>query len=169
MKVGKLMNNTNVTAGRVNYKQAAVTFLLAYLSITILATAFSFALAAAKHVPPGTAPLDNPAYLLAERFLPVINLLVWMAFAKVYFKKQRDHLVPSVIRTEAFLLGAFWLAIAVPVDFVGFVLIKNPISLSPHDFYIRQFPWIYLIYLSVFLGPRCYIALAQAQLKEVPD
>jgi hypothetical protein len=162
------MHMTKVAPGRPNYKRATVTFILAYLAITILATAFSFAIAAAKHVPPGTAPLDNPAYLLSERFLPVMNLLVWMVFAGVYFKKRTDRMEPSVVRKEAVVLGAFWLAIAVPVDFVGFVLIKNPISLSPHDFYIRQFPWIYLIYLSVLLGPRCYIALTEARLKRVP-
>jgi hypothetical protein len=45
------------------------------------------------------------------------------------------------------------------VDYVGFVLIKNPISLSAHDFYIGQFPWIYLIYLAIFVSPLLYVLL----------
>ena len=65
------------------------------------------------------------------------------------------------LRVEAFALGAFWLAVAVAVDYVGFVLIKNPISLTPHDFYIGQFPWIYLIYVAIFLAPLCWVKLAK--------
>jgi hypothetical protein len=42
---------------------------------------------------------------------------------------------------------------------VGFVLIRNPLSLSPHDFYVGQFPWIYLIYVAIFLAPVCFVAL----------
>ena len=45
---------------------------------------------------------------------------------------------------------------AIVVDYVGFVLIKNPISLTPHDFYIGQFPWIYLIYI---FAPLCKATL----------
>ena len=47
----------------------------------------------------------------------------------------------------------------VTVDYVGFVLIRNPISLSAHDFYIGQFPWIYLIYLAIFISPILCAAL----------
>jgi hypothetical protein len=64
------------------------------------------------------------------------------------------------LRREAWALGAFWLAAAVVMDYVGFVLIKNPISLSPHDFYIGQLPWIYLIYVAVLLSPFCYLIFA---------
>ena len=67
------------------------------------------------------------------------------------------------LRDEAFALGAFWLTLAVLVDYVGFVLIKNPISLSPHDFYIGQFPWIYLIYVAVFFSPWCYVTFVAAR------
>jgi hypothetical protein len=42
------------------------------------------------------------------------------------------------------------------VDYVGFALIKNPFSLSAHDFYISQFPWIYLIYLAILVSPILY-------------
>ena len=45
------------------------------------------------------------------------------------------------------------------VDYVCFVLIKNPISLNPHDFYIGQFPWIYLIYVTVLFAPFCSVIL----------
>ena len=57
------------------------------------------------------------------------------------------------------MLGGVWLGLAVIVDYVGFVLIKNPISLSPHDFYIGQAPWIYLIYVVVLVSPWLYCKL----------
>ena len=57
--------------------------------------------------------------------------------------------------------SSLWLVIAVPVDFVCFVIIPNPISLSAHDFYLGQFPWMYLTYLAVLLSPLCYAALVK--------
>jgi hypothetical protein len=39
------------------------------------------------------------------------------------------------------------------VDFVGFVVIKNPWSLSVRQFYIDYQPWITLEYVAIFLSP----------------
>jgi len=100
--------------------------------------------------------VHSPSYLFAEKFFPIINLLVWTAFTWVYFKLRRN--APVLLR-EAIILGACWQILAMFVDYVGFVLIKNPISLSAHDFYIGQFPWIYLIYLAIFISPILYAAL----------
>ena len=135
--------------------RALWTFVVAYVAITIVATVFSIALVQAMHVPDTVPPVESPAYRMAERFFPAMNLLVWMPVAGLYFK-GRGRIEDT---REAKLLGAFWLVLAIVVDFVGFVLIKNPISLSPHDFYIGQFPWIYLIYLVVFASPWCYVLL----------
>jgi hypothetical protein len=147
------------TLAKLNYKRAITTFILAYLVITVLATALSLIIGAILHTPATDLPLQNAAYLLSERFLPLLNLLVWMTFAWVYFKKPSNRADP---RKEALALGAFWLAVALPVDFIGFVVIKSPISLNPYDFYIGQFPWIYLIYIAVFFSPLTYVTLARA-------
>jgi hypothetical protein len=141
-----------------NVRRAIVTFVAAYVAITILGTALSIGIGITGHYPATAEPLKNVAYLISERFLPFLNLLVWGAFAAVYFRHAAYQLPP---RQEAVRLGAFWLAIALPVDLVGFVLIKNPISLSPEDFYIGQFPWIYLIYIAVLISPFCYVALRE--------
>jgi hypothetical protein len=144
---------------RLSYKRAIGTFILAYVAVTVLAVAFSISIGAVLHVPDTSAPLENPAYLLSERFFPFLNLLVWMTFAWVYFKRRvGDELA---LRREAVALGVLWLVAAMVVDYVGFVLIKNPISLSPHDFYVGQFPWIYLIYVAVLISPLCYLTLAR--------
>ncbi len=104
--------------------RALWTFVVAYVAITIVATIFSIALEQAMHVAAGP-PMESPAYRMAERFFPVMNLLVWIPVAALYFK-GRGRLEDT---REAKLLGAFWLVLAIVVDFVGFVLIKNPISL----------------------------------------
>ena len=147
-----------IAQSRLNYGRAVWIFVLAYVAVTILAIALSVALSIGMHVTGAMPPLENPAYLLSERFLPFLNLLVWMTFAWVYFKRRvGDGLA---LRREAVALGVFWLVAAMVVDYVGFVLIRNPISLSPHDFYIGQFPWIYLIYVAILISPLCYLTLA---------
>ena len=148
---------------KLKYGRAVANFVLAYVVVTILAVALSLAIGAAIHAPETAEPMQNKGYLLSERFLPFLNLLVWTAFAAIYFRRPQS---PSASRKEAVALGALWLALALVVDYVGFVLIKNPISLSPHDFYIGQFPWIYLIYIVVFISPLCYTALANARRKK---
>jgi hypothetical protein len=105
-------------------------------------------------MPTSPQPMLNQAYLLSERFLPGMNLVVWGIFAGIYFRGRGDAVR---LRREAYCLGGLWLAAAVVVDYVGFVLVRNPLSLSPHDFYVGQFPWIYLIYVAIFLGPVCFV------------
>jgi len=143
-----------------NKPRAIVTFVLAYVTVTILAIALSLSISAITHSPQTAKPLENSAYLLSERFLPPLNLFVWMATSWMYFRMRPQI---SASRREATVLGCLWLIMALVVDYVGFVLIKNPISLSPHDFYIGQFPWIYLIYLAILVSPMCYVALLNAR------
>jgi hypothetical protein len=142
------------------YKRAIVTFLLAYFAITVVATGFSLLVGALLGASPVTEPLQDPGYILSEKFLPLLNLIVWTPFSLLYFKKRTNR--PG-LRKEALALGAFWLAMALPVDFLGFVVIQSPLSLSAHDFYIGQFPWIYLIYLAVFMSPFCGTAFVKVK------
>jgi hypothetical protein len=139
---------------RLRRGRAIWTFFGAYALVTVLCAALSIAIGVIQHDPSATGQsmVHNPAYVLSEKFDPLVNLAVWAGFALLYFRRT-----PVADRTarHARKLGLLWLCLALPVDFVGFVLIKNPISLSPHDFYVGQFPWIYLIYLAVFLGPIC--------------
>jgi len=137
------------------FKKALVAFLLAYVAITILGTVLAFGIAAVWHTPATPQPMDNQAYLLSEPFLPFLNLLVWMAGSWLYYRVSPVQPTSE----DALRLGLFWLIIALPLDFVAFVLIKSPISLNAHDFYIGQFPWIYLIYAAVFISPLCYTGM----------
>ncbi len=148
------------TQVRIRYTRAIVTFVLAYIVVTILGIALSVSIGVIGHMPESSEPMKNEAYLVSERFLPLLNLVVWGMFAWIYFRGRMGNRELTGLRREAWTLGFFWLAAAVVVDYVGFVLIKNPISLSPHDFYIGQFPWIYLIYVAVLFSPLCYLTLA---------
>ncbi len=138
------------------YARAIITFFAAYLIVTLLAVALSITAEAAMHNPPTVDMVHSPSYVFAEKFFPILNLLVWTAFSWVYFKVRRSA---PVLSREALSLGAFWLLLALLVDYVGFVLIKNPYSLNAHDFYIGQFPWIYLIYLAILASPILYATL----------
>ncbi|RPJ57134.1 MAG: hypothetical protein EHM23_21535 [Acidobacteria bacterium] len=142
--------------GWLGYRWASVTFLLAYVVITIIAIALALFLEALLDAPPTDDPVHSASYVLAEKFYPFLNLVVWTTFAWVYFKKQTRS---QVSFREAFALGVFWLMLAIAVDYVGFVLIRHPYSLNAHDFYVGQFPWIYLIYLALLVSPACYVAI----------
>ena len=90
----------------------------------------SVAIGVIGHMPPTAEPMQNQAYLLSERFLPGMNLVVWGIFAGIYFR-GRDSAGAEARRREAFSLGVFCLAAATVVDYVGFILVRNPLSLEP--------------------------------------
>ncbi|MBR7833344.1 hypothetical protein KDL01_08710 [Actinospica durhamensis] len=134
--------------------RAVGTFAGAYAAVTVVCPLFYWALAELLHKPLVSGnPFHDPTYVLAQKFYPLLNLAVWSAFALLYLRRGD--------RRQAFALGRLWLCLALPVDFVGFVLIHNPMSLSPYDFYVSQFPWIYLTYAAVFLGPLCGARIAK--------
>ena len=142
--------------GRLRFSRAVLLFLLGYILVTILAIALAMSVEAIIQPNHTGKMVLNPAYIFSERFYPLINLIVWIPVSWLYFKAPKGD---TELRSEAWTLGAFWLALALVVDLVGFVIIENPISLSPYDFYVGQFPWIYLIYLAIFLSPIFYAAM----------
>ena len=143
--------------GKIRYKRGLATWFLAYLTITILGVGLFFLIAAVQHTGSYTHPLRDPSYTFEEPFLPVANLLVWTTFALVYFRKRHDP--AHSLFTEARRLGVLWLALALPMDLLVSVVIKSPYSMSAHDFYVGQFPWIYLIYVAVLASPMCAAVL----------
>lgn len=149
---------TQIRDRMLNYKQGLVTFLLAYIVITVLAFGLYLLIAAFMGVSQAATfdIREDRAYALAEQLYPILNLPVWIAFAWMYFRKAA---YPTMKR--AWALGTFWLAIAVPLDLVYFVLIPNPLQVSAQGFYIEQFPWIYLTYLVVLIAPVSYVMLRQ--------
>jgi hypothetical protein len=91
-------------------------------------------------------------------------LIVWPIFAWIYFKKpgQKNLALQS---QETWQLSFLWLALAMIVDLVGFVLIKSPYSLTSHEFYVIYQPWISLIYVAIFLSPLIRLWLARVLVK----
>jgi hypothetical protein len=147
---------TKIETKKVNYKRIIVSFLIAYIGVSVLNFGLYLVISQIIGTSPWdeTAVKDNTAYNLTEKFLPLINLVVWTLCAGIYFKGRR------VLETsESFKVGIFWLVPALIIDLVGFVLIKHPLSVDAKGFYVDQFPWIYLTYIAVFVAPYCYTIL----------
>jgi hypothetical protein len=140
-----------------NYKRALAMFLMAYIAITVVAFWFYLLLVwiNGAYIASAATISKDPLYLLAEKYYPLLNLCVWTLSGWLYFRKSRPLLA------DAWRVSLLWLAIVLPLDLVTFVLVKNPLSLSAHDFYIGQFPWIYLTYAAVILGPICGALIAK--------
>ena len=145
-----------ISLKQLNIPQAVITFVLAYIVITILAFGLYLLLAALMGVSTTEAfnIREDPAYAVAEQLYPLLNLPVWVAFAWMYFRK-----ISKPTPRQAWTLGLFWLAIAVPLDLIYFVLIPNPLQVSAYGFYVEQFPWIYFTYIVVLLSPKIYLLL----------
>jgi len=156
-----MANQTKSTL--LNYRRG-MTFILSYIVITILAFALYLVIAAFMGASQ-SATFDireDRAYALAEQLYPILNLGVWITFAWMYFRQA----VRPTIR-HAWALGSFWLAIAIPLDLIYFVLIPNPLQVSAQGFYIEQFPWIYFTYIVVLIAPALYIAMKQRRENKV--
>jgi hypothetical protein len=139
-----------------NYRRALVTFLASYIVVEVVCAAVSVLITILLHDNSTTANVHDHAFVDVERFYPLINLIIWVFFARVYFKHRSGELSLAV---EALKLGLLWVVAAPIFDIIFFILIKNPYSLSFHDFYVGQAPWIYIIYFAVFIGPLFYTFL----------
>jgi hypothetical protein len=136
--------------------RAVIYFVIAYCLVTILATATTVTYGIIYHSPQpeglGIGLLKAPSFVATVPYHVIIMLLVWPVFAWLYFKKRSPADQDTEVM-ETLRLAFFWLASAMIVDFVFFVLIKHPYSFTPHEFYVDYEPWISLIYISIFLSP----------------
>ena len=151
-------------------RRALIYFFIAYGVVTVLATATTITYGIIYHSPQpqelGVSLLKAPSFVATVPYHVLIMLLVWPVFAWVYFRKRRQENQYKEVM-ETLRLSFFWLAAAVIVDFVCFVLIKHPWSLTPHEFYVEYEPWISLIYISIFLSPLIRLALSRLLTKKV--
>jgi hypothetical protein len=135
--------------------RALILFLIAYIIVTVLAAATTETYGIIYKMPPplpGMSVLQAPSFVATVPYHVLIMLIVWPIFAWIYFKKPKQQ-NSSQQSQETWHLSFLWLWAAIIVDLIGFVLIKNPYSLTPHEFYVLYQPWISLIYVSIFLGP----------------
>jgi len=150
-------------------RRALIYFSIAYGVVTVLATATTVTYGIIYHSPQpeelGVSLLKAPSFVATVPYHVLIMLLVWPVFAWVYFRKRGQGNLDKEVR-ETLRLSFLWLAAAVIVDFVCFVLIKHPWSLTPHEFYVEYEPWISLIYISIFLSPWIRLALSRSLTKK---
>ena len=140
---------------KIKYLRAGITFLLGYALVTWIAIGTLFLLRAIFNLPSwedqGIPMMQDQAYKLSEKLHPFNNLVIWPFMAAIYFRK-----VESLRLRDALNLGIHWTVAAILVDFVGFVLIQHPFSVSFKEFYFDYQPWISLIYLAILFGPMLY-------------
>lgn len=153
-----------------NIKRALIYFLVAYVIVTVLATAVSVLYGMAypppQPVAPGVSLLKVPSFVATVPYHVLIMLLIWPVFAWLYFRKHQRQNRDQELR-ETLRLAFFWLAAAMIVDFVCFVLVKHAWSFTPYEFYVDYQPWISLIYISIFLSPLIYLGLQRLLSKRV--
>jgi hypothetical protein len=145
-----------------NFKRAIACFFVAYIIVTVLASSTSIIYGIVNHSPPqapGESVLQSPAFVATVPYHVLIMLVIWPIFAWIYFKRPKGSRAEVVRETGS--LAFLWLIAAIITDLVCFVLIKNPYSLTPHEFYVIYQPWISLIYLAIFLSPWIRFGLAR--------
>jgi len=152
---------------KIKLTRAIVLFFIAYILVTVLAAATTETYAMVYKSPepaPGTSILLAPAFVATVPYHVLIMLIIWPIFARIYFRKSKQKNL-ALQSEETWQLSFSWLALAMIVDLVGFVLIKGPYSLTVHEFYVIYQPWISLIYVAIFLSPLIRLWLARVMVK----
>ena len=159
-----MMSTQQLLEKGLDIRRALIYFSIAYGVVTVLATATTVTYGIIYHSPQpeelGVSLLKAPSFVATVPYHVLIMLLVWPVFAWVYLRKRQPRNRDGELG-ESLRLSFFWLAAAMIVDFVCFVLIKHPWSLTPHEFYVEYEPWISLIYISIFLSPLIRLALSR--------
>jgi hypothetical protein len=149
---------------KLDITRALMCFLVSYCIVTVLATATTITYGMIYDSPQpeqlGVSLLKAPSFVATVPYHVVIMLLVWPIVAWVYFRKGWKENQDTSI-SETLRLALFWLVAAMIVDFLCFVLVKHPWSLSPYEFYVEYQPWIGLIYISIFLSPFVCMGLSR--------
>ena len=152
---------------KVKLTRAIVLFFIAYILVTVLAVATTETYSMINKSPeptPGMSPLQAVAFVATVPYHVLIMLIIWPIFAWIYFRKSKQKNL-ALESQETWQLSFLWLQLAIVVDFVGFVLIKSPYSLTPHEFYVIYQPWISLIYVAIFLSPLIRLWLTRVMVK----
>lgn len=139
---------------KLNSKRALITFLIAYIIVTILATASSIGYSIFLNVPAvpksGESVLQAPNFVATVPFHVLIMFIIWPLFTRYYFKKR----VPEF--KETLNLALFWLIAAIVLDYLAYVMPTHAYALTHYEFYVIYQPWISLIYLAIFSSPFIY-------------
>ena len=134
----------------INFKRALSSFLIAYIIVTIIATATSLLYKYIFNTPPqkpGHSILEDPAFVATVPYHVLIMLVIWPLFAWFYFKGREPQFA------ETTRLSFFWLLASIITDYICFVIPEHIYSLTHYEFYVMYQPWISLIYLAIFLSP----------------
>ena len=101
------------------------------------------------HTEKGTKPSLSPAYLKTKPFHVLYNIVLFPIAAYLYFQAT----VLSNLWLEALVLAVTWAGITILIDWIGWVVIKHPWSMTYKEMYVDYQPWITLIYVVIFVSP----------------
>lgn len=98
------------------------------------------------------SPMDESGmgegYKKTRPWYPLYNIILFYIFGWRY---MRGLSAPNL--QEALITGAIWAGVCIVLDIFGWMIFKNPCSLSFKEFYIAYQPWTTLTYLAIFAGP----------------
>ena len=107
-----------------------------------------------KRVWPPHSAYEIKPYVKTIPYHPLYNIVVWPIISHFYFLNQ----TPSIER--ALSLGFSFMSITMVLDYVMWVLIKHPLSMSIEEFYVKSQPSLALCYLVTFISPMSYLLIS---------
>jgi hypothetical protein len=131
-----------------NFGLSMLWFWVCYIVVTIVGILHTIFNIKVLHMKPMDEHGMGEAYEKTKPWHPLYNIVLFSLFGFIYMKGLSN---PSM--AEALYTGAIWVSICIVFDLIGWVLIKHPWSLSFKQFYVDYQPWLFLIYLAIFLGP----------------
>lgn len=132
-----------------NFGFSMLWYWAAYFVVTgigVLHTVFNIVVLHMKSMKDG--PGMGEGYEKTKPWHPLYNIIVFPISAYLYFQGLEAVRLSNVIAT-----ALIWGTITVVFDFIGWVFIMHPWSLTVKEFYIDYQPWITLIYITIYASP----------------
>lgn len=136
-----------------NFGYSMLWFWASYVVVTLLGmlhTVFNIFVLKMK-------PMDDKSlgegYEKTKPYHPIYNIVLFTAGGYLYLQTLS---APSWV--DALLTGIIWFVIAFVIDYIGWIKIKHPWSLTTKQFYVEYQPWITWVYIAIGISP----VLAQA-------
>lgn len=132
-----------------NFGVSMLWYWIAYFIVTsigVLHTIFNIVVLHMKSMK--DSPGMGEGYEKTKPWHPLYNIIIFPIFAYFYLSGLKELSFQNVIYTSL-----IWGTITVVFDVIGWVLIKQPWSLTFKEFYIDYQPWITLIYITIYVSP----------------
>ncbi|MDE6106404.1 MAG: hypothetical protein K2F84_04850 [Bacteroidales bacterium] len=131
-----------------NFGLSMLWFWAAYVVVTFIGCMHCIFNIYVLHMRPMDEHGMGEAYEKTKPWHPLYNLLLYPVAGWLYMRGLPDPTWQAALWT-----GLLWAGICIVFDFVAWVLVKHPWTLSFKEFYVRYQPWISMIYVIIFIAP----------------